>query len=372
MRAWRPAASAPGESASRIGLAAVAGLLLAFFSLRHSTFFTHDNATTIAVNMSSVTIAAIGASTLLVAGYVDLSIGSAYGLVGMVVAEVAVKSGSTVAAVLAGLGCGLLVGCVNATLVRLLRISPLIVTIGMLAVYRGLAFVVSDSSIYGFPTSFTDIGQGELAGIPYVVIIAVAVFVVVGFALTRTVTGLRVYAIGGDARAAERAGVHVNRTVFGLYAFNGMLIGLVAVLTAARLGSSDPGLGNQFEFDVLTAAILGGVAFTGGAGRPLGVFIGVATIGIVNAGLVFEGLADFWQEIAKGSILILALAADQIAAARRARVAVRRGADAPSAPDDAPAALARADDEQQARAFDPDAPELLRVEHASKAYGAIR
>lgn len=165
-------------------------------------------------------------------------------------------------------------------------------------------------AVYGFPDSFVEIGRGEVASITYVVIIALIVFVVAGFALTRTVTGLRIYAIGGDDRAAGRAGVRVTRTVFGLYGFNGLLIGLVAVLATSQLGSGTPTIGVQFEIDVLTAAIVGGVAFTGGAGRPLGIFIGVATIGIINAGLVFEGLEDFWQQIAKGGILLLALAAD--------------------------------------------------------------
>lgn len=368
---WRSGATTPGEGTSRVGLAAVAALLILFFSLRHDTFFTADNATTIAVNMSSITIAVIGTAFLLTAGHVDLSIGSAYGLIGMVVAEVASSAASPVAPVVVGLACGLAVGMTNATLVRLLRISPLIVTIGMLAVYRGLAFVISPVSVYGFPESFTSIGRGEIASIPYVVIIALVVFAICGFVLTRTVIGLRIYAIGGDARAAERSGVHVSRTVFGLYAFNGLLIGLVAVLTTARLGSGTPVLGDAFEFDVLTAAILGGVAFTGGAGRPLGVLIGVATIGIVNAGLIFEGLADHWQQIAKGAILLLALAADQVAAARRRSRAVRRGAAA-----DVDTVTAARDGQLEPHEPPPVrkrvGEEVLRVEHASKAYGAVR
>ena len=115
--------------------------------------------------------------------------------------------------------------------------------------------------------------------------------------LTRTVTGLRIYAIGGDARAAELCGVPVGRTIVGLYAVNGLLIGIVSVLIAGRLGSITPTIGVRFELDVLTAAILGGVAFTGGAGRPLGIAIGVATIGILNAGLIFVGLQSWWQSI---------------------------------------------------------------------------
>ncbi|HEX7291748.1 MAG TPA: ATP-binding cassette domain-containing protein [Conexibacter sp.] len=356
-----------------MGLAVLAALLVLFFSLRHDTFLTSDNATTIAVNMSSITIAVIGATLLLTAGHVDLSIGSMYGFIGMIVAKVAVSSGSTVVAVLAGLGAGLALGMLNGTLVHYLRISPLIVTIGMLAVYRGAAFVVSEVSVYGFSDGFVEIGRGEVASIPYVVIVALVVFGAVGFALTRTVTGLRIYAIGGDSRAAERAGIPVSRMVFSLYSFNGLLIGLVAVLATARLGSGTPSLGAQFEFDVLTAAILGGVAFNGGAGRPLGVLIGVVTIGIINAGLVFDGLADQWQQIAKGGILLLALGADQIAAARRARRAAKQNVSSaelvepePLAPDEGPPDIVG----EGAAVGATEA--VLSVAHASKAYGAVR
>src|SRR5262249_49084343 len=137
------------------------------------------------------------------------------------------------------------------------------------------------------------------------------------------VIGLRIYAIGGDARAAELCGIPVGRTVVGLYTVNGFMIGLVAVLIAGRLGSITPTIGVRFELDVLTAPILGGVAFSGGAGRPLGIAIGVATIGVLNAGLIFMGLQSWWQQITVGCMLLLALVADQVAISLRRRRAHR-------------------------------------------------
>ena len=189
----------------------------------------------------------------------------------------------------------------------------------MLALYGGFAFVVSSTAVYGFPAALLELGRGKIGGIQYTVIIAVAIFIVGSFILTRTVTGLRIYAIGGDARAAGHGGVPVGRTVVGLYTVNGLLIGVVAVLIAGRLGSITPTIGVRFELDVLTAAILGGVAFSGGAGRPLGIAIGVATIGILNAGLIFQGLQSWWQSIAVGAMLLLALVADQLAIGLRSR-----------------------------------------------------
>ncbi|ESZ05936.1 ABC transporter ATP-binding protein [Mesorhizobium sp. L2C089B000] len=319
-----PGVKAPGEASGRIGLALVALGLIIAFSLLNKSFFSLDNFVVIGVNSTSILIAVLGTSALLIAGYVDLSIGSMVALIGIITAKVAVATQSALLAICVGLGLGLLLGLLNGLLVRRLSISPLIVTLAMLALYGGLAFVVSSTAVYGFPEALLELGRGKIFGIQYTVIIAALVFVIGAFVLTSTVTGLRLYAIGGDPRAAELCGIPVGRTVVGLYAANGLLIGLVSVLIAGRLGSITPTIGVRFELDVLTAAILGGVAFSGGSGRPLGIAIGVATIGILNAGLIFVGLQSWWQSISVGSMLLLALVADQAAIGfrgRRARAA---------------------------------------------------
>lgn len=314
-----PGTKAPGEASGRIGLALVAVALVVLFSVLNQSFFAVENFIVIGVNSTSILIAVLGTSALLIAGYVDLSIGSMMALIGIVVAKVAVATQDPFLAASVGLGLGFLLGLLNGILVRKLSISPLIVTLAMLALYGGLAYVVSSTAVYGFPNALLELGRGKVFGIQYTVLIAIAIFVIGAFILTRTVTGLRIYAIGGDPRAAELCGVPVGKMIVGLYAANGLLIGLVAVLVAGRLGSITPTIGAGFELDVLTAAILGGVAFSGGAGRPLGIAIGVATIGILNAGLIFVGLQSWWQSIAVGSMLLLALFADQVATSLRGR-----------------------------------------------------
>ncbi|MEO8757957.1 MAG: ATP-binding cassette domain-containing protein [Devosia sp.] len=310
---------APGEASGRIGLALVAVALVLLFSVLNASFLRIENFITIGVNSTSTLIAVLGTSALLIAGYVDLSIGSMVALIGIIVAKVAVATQDPLLAIATGLALGTLLGLINGLLVRRLSISPLIVTLATLALYGGLAYVISSTAVYGFPQALLDLGRGKFFEVQYTVIIALVVFVIGAFVLTRTVTGLRIYAIGGDPRAAELCGIPVGRNVVGLYAANGLLIGLVAVLTAGRLGSITPTIGTGFELDVLTAAILGGVAFSGGAGRPLGIAIGVATIGILNAGLIFVGLQSWWQSVAVGCMLLLALFADQIAVGMRSR-----------------------------------------------------
>lgn len=362
----RPGIKAPGEASGRIGLALVALGLIVLFSLLNASFFSADNFVVIGVNSTSVLIAVLGTSALLIAGYVDLSIGSMLALIGIITAKVAVLTGSAALAIGVGLSLGFLLGLLNGILVRQLSISPLIVTLAMLALYGGLAFVVSSTAVYGFPPALLELGRGKLLGVQFTVLIALAVFIVGAFVLTSTVTGLRIYAIGGDPRAAELCGIPVGKTVIGLYAANGFLIGLVAVLIAGRLGSITPTIGVRFELDVLTAAILGGVAFSGGAGRPLGIAIGVATIGILNAGLIFVGLQSWWQSIAVGSMLLLALTADHLAIGMR-----RKRAQAATATFGVAAALPPLlVESDRAGAAQTGAP-VFTIANARKSFGAV-
>ncbi len=370
-RNFRLGTRAPGEASGRIGLALVAVALVVLFSVLNQSFLRVENFITIGVNSTSILIAVLGTSALLIAGYVDLSIGSMIALVGIIVAKVAVATQNPMLAAATGLSLGFILGLINGILVRRLSISPLIVTLAMLALYGGLAYVISSSAVYGFPQALLDLGRGKFFEVQYTVIIAIVVFVAGAFVLTRTVVGLRIYAIGGDPKAAELCGVPVGRTVVGLYAVNGLLIGLVAVLTAGRLGSITPTIGTGFELDVLTAAILGGVAFSGGAGRPLGIAIGVATIGILNAGLIFVGLQSWWQSVAVGCMLLLALFADQMAVgmrSRRARTARPAFSTVVGNTAGAASSAAAPTKAEASRSF-PDV--VFAVRDARKSYGAL-
>ncbi|MFY1631772.1 ABC transporter permease subunit [Solwaraspora sp. WMMB335] len=318
----------PGEPSRRTGLGVLCAVLVAYFGFSYDNFFTVSNGLTILMNVSAIAIAAIGAMYLLVSGNVDLSIGGQYALISVVTAQFARDQGNVAVAVLAGLLTGVLLGLVNGILVKYMKISPLIVTLGTMAVYKGMAYLVSEGrSVFGFADGFIFLGRARINEVPMPVIIAGVLFIAGGLFLLHSRTGLRLYAIGGNQQAARLTGVNVDWLVVKLYVFNGLLMGVVAVLTTARLGSGTPQIGLSFELDVLTAVILGGVGFAGGSGHPIGVFAGVATIGILSSGLIFAGLEDWWQQISKGLVLLLALGADQYAAHRRAR-AVRQEAPA--------------------------------------------
>jgi ribose/xylose/arabinose/galactoside ABC-type transport system permease subunit/ABC-type branched-subunit amino acid transport system ATPase component len=316
----RQAASAAWDWRNRLGLGLLCMALILFFGIKYDNFFTIDNGFATLLNISSILIAAAGSGFLLISGNVDLSIGGQYALIGVVVAKTVVITQSALSGVVVGLLVGALLGLINGLLVRSLKISPIIVTIGTSAIFRGMAYVVSNGiSVFGFPDGFIAIGQTRLGPAPVPVIIAAIVFILSGIVLTRTVAGLRTYAIGGNIAAARLTGINTERFVVGLYIFNGLLMGLVATLKTALLTSGTPSIGLSFELDVLTAVILGGVGFSGGSGHSFGIFIGVATIAVLNTGLIFAGLQDWYQQMARGLTLLLALAADQYAAARRER-----------------------------------------------------
>lgn len=327
----------PWDPTNRLGLLALLAVLILALSVSFDNFFTVSNGFTILLNITAIGIAAFGSGMLVMSGNVDLSIGGQYALTAVVTGLILRETQNPWLGLPVAIAFGTLLGYINGRLVSALNINPLIVTLGMAAILRGLAYVVTGArSVTGFPDAFVALGRSSVGPIPLPVIVGALVFIVGGFLLLRTVAGLHIYAVGGNARSASLAGVDTHGLVINLFAVNGALVGLVAALTSARLGSAQAAIGLGFELDVLTAVILGGVAFNGGGGHPLGIFIGVTTIGVLNAGIIFAGVPDFWQQITRGAVLLIALAGDQLAVRRREHSHAPASADAPSVAPDAP------------------------------------
>ena len=310
----------PWDLRNRFPLGIFLILLSVTLSFLYEGFLSAGNAQGLLLAMTATGIAAIGTTLLIITGNIDLSIGGQYAIISIVAATVAHETQSAFLAVSAAVGLGISLGLVNGLLVRALRINPLIVTLAAASILRGLAYVFSEGrSVTGFPSALLALGRQHLLGVPVPVVIALVIFALAAFVLARTVLGLRLYAIGGNKDAAMLNGIHANGYITALFAFNGALIGIVSVLSIARLGSASPAIGTGFELDVLTSVLLGGVAFSGGAGNLIGVALGVATIVIINAGIIFAGVPDFWQQVTSGVVLIASLIGDQFSATRRDR-----------------------------------------------------
>lgn len=367
----------PGESSRRLGLAVLLVALLIFFGLRYSNFLTSSNLLTIMLNVSAIGIAAMGAGALLITGNVDLSIGGEFALISVVVGFCERGIPNAAIGVVVGLLLGAGLGLINGVLVRKLSISPIIVTLGTMSVYSGTAFAVTNGvDVFNFNNMFMQLGTAQVGAVPVEIIVAAVIVIAGGYILLRTVPGLHAYAIGGNAEAARYNGVHIDRIIVSLYVIMGFLMGVVSVLETARLGSATANIGATLALDALTAVLLGGVSFLGGSGHPLGIVLGVLTIGVINAGLIFAELADWYQNIAKGSLLLLALAADQFAVHRRAR-SVSSAGRAEAAPQpagwagDGPATLTLESETFRAGKTSRDAPIVFACGHLSKSYGAL-
>jgi ribose/xylose/arabinose/galactoside ABC-type transport system permease subunit/ABC-type multidrug transport system ATPase subunit len=322
----QPTSRHVGGSSARVGLVVVVIMIGALVQLKTGNFVTRSNEAAILINVSSLLIAGIAAARLLVSGNVDLSIGGQFSLLGIAVAYTARDANSLALTICVALAAGVTLGALNGYLVRFLTISPLIVTLGLSFIYSGFAITLAKSqSVFGFSEGFTALGRDEILGIAIPVWIALGLFVVGSLALTRTVAGVRSYAIGGNVEACRRVGINVDQAVLWNFIYMGASMGVVALLATARLGSGTPNIGDNFELEVLTAVIVGGVAYTGGYGRPTGVFFGVLLLGTVAAAMIFLGFSEDFQRIAKGAILLLALAADQYrrAGSRRTKAIAR-------------------------------------------------
>lgn len=257
-----------------------------------------------------IAIVAIPVAMLLISGYIDLSVGSSLALGGVVAAMVMDKgAGSPVFAMLLAILVGALVGLVNAFATCVLGLNSLITTLGTLTAVRGVAQLLSPLPKNSFGPEYGMLGVGTFAGIPISVWIAGVLLIIAGVFLAYTPAGRHVYAIGVNREAAFLSGVSVRRIPFVLFILSGMLAALAGTIVTARLNSAPAGqLGVGFELAVLTAVLLGGVALTGGEGSMLGVIAGVLFLGILNNSLTLMGVTSFWQSVASGLALIIAIA----------------------------------------------------------------
>ena len=283
-------------------------LLILFFASQNDRFLSVDNFRLVALQVSIIGVVSVPLALLLISGGIDLSVGSIVAFSGMTTASL-LDSGTPVpVAVLAGILAGAAVGVVNGALSIFAGLSPIVVTLGSLAAVRGLTFYISAIPMFGFPDSYTNLGGGRILGVPILVIFALGVFAIGYLFLNRTPWGQHVYALGVNTEAARLAGISTRVLPFLLYVATGMAAGLGGTLLVARLNSATPGtIAINFEIDVLTAILLGGVVFGGGRGRLSGVMIGVVFLGVLSNGLVLLDVKSYTQTLLKGVALVLAV-----------------------------------------------------------------
>src|SRR6185369_16744215 len=301
-----------------LGLLAMLILLGVILAMVSPYFLTTINLLNIGRGIAIVGIVAVGETIIIIAGGFDLSVGSTMAAAGMTAGWLVTQGVPLPLAFAVAILIGVVVGFANGTIISYARINPLIATLATLAIVRGLSYVISGGRelIISDP-AFLEFGVGRVMGIPYIVLMLVATFLVFAWAMPRTLFGRYAYAIGSSAKAAQRAGVPVARWRIAYYVTCGALSALAGLVFVARTGNAQPSAALGIELDVITAVILGGTSLNGGRGRLSGTFIGLVLLGMVNNGLILVGVPAFWQQVVKGAILLTAVLYDEL---RRHRV----------------------------------------------------
>lgn len=297
-----------------LGLVAFAALLAVSFSLASPHFLTFGNITNMLLTVSVIGVMAAVSTLLVVGRELDLSIGSVAALVGVVVAILVESKGwSWPAGLAAGVAVGVLTGAFNGFMVGSLKVNSIITTIGTLALFRGLAFIVTDGQTEMVQNqSLLAFGSGRILGVPYSVWILIAVFAAAHFLAERTTVGRSIFAIGASPRAALLAGLNVNRIRFCMFVASGVSAALAGVLLIGQSGAAVPSGATGYELQVITAVLLGGTSLAGGEGSVLRTALGVLVIGILNNGMVLLSVPSFYQIAANGVLLLVAVGIDQL------------------------------------------------------------
>lgn len=302
------------ERASEITLLIVLVLLCLFFGSQTPFFFTGANIYNLGQTLAPVGIVAIGMTLVMISGGIDLSVGSVAALSGVVISFLWLTTGVPLAlAVLLGLATGMLMGMSNGFFVTRLNINPLIATLAMFSIVRGLAFVVSSGQTNQLNNdAYQFIGRGDILGIPFSLLLMIALYLLFSFVLNNTPFGRNLYAIGGSTIASRLAGIPTRRNLFIVFALSGLLAAVGGIIITAQLASSPPRAALGLELTVIAAVVLGGTSLAGGKGALGGTLLGVLILRILGNGLVLMNVSSFYQQVASGVVLLLAVGFDQL------------------------------------------------------------
>ncbi len=287
-------------------------LVVILISFTTDRFLTTDNLINVSLQVSTVAIAAIGSTLVILTGGIDLSPGSVVALVSCTLAILVQKLGfSLPAGILAALALGVGLGLFNGLLSTFGRIPSFVVTLATLGIFRGLAFYITEGHpIFSVSPHLEGIFYGDLMGIPLPFIYMLVFYILSAILLRNTRQGRAIYSVGGNETAAYLSGIHVNRTRLLAFVFAGFTAGVAGVLLSARLNSGSPNYGVGLELAAIAAAVIGGASLTGGYGNIIATLFGALTVAVVQNGLNLNAVPAAWQNITLGLIILLAVGLD--------------------------------------------------------------
>jgi rhamnose transport system permease protein len=304
-----------GESISRfreLGMLMIIILVSLLVQLRNPSFLTLENIDDLLKNTAILSILSVGMMLVILTRGIDLSIGATLALSGMISAlTVSANPGlSPVLAILLGIGVGIVCGSLVGLLVAKFNILPIIASLGMMNVYRGLTYILSGGkwvSSYQMPESFKKIATGNVLGINMLVFIAIIIYIIFYYFINHVRTGRQIYAVGSNPESAKISGINNSKILFIVYVIMGALAGLAGVLWVSKFASAQGDTAVGYEMNVIAACVLGGVSMAGGSGKISGLIMGSVLLGILNNALPLVKVSPFWQQAIHGVIILAAV-----------------------------------------------------------------
>ncbi|TCP96842.1 monosaccharide ABC transporter membrane protein (CUT2 family) [Cricetibacter osteomyelitidis] len=290
------------------------GLIIIFvvFSLLSPVFFTVPNLLNILQQSSLNAAIALGMTLVIISAGIDLSVGPTAAIAAVLGASLMVSGIPVLIAVLGALAIGMLGGLFNGILIAYAGLQPFIVTLGSLSLYRALSLIYTGGNpIFGIPPEFRAFMNGSLLGIPSSIVIVGIIALLLWIVLNKTPLGEYIFAIGGNEEAARICSVPVAKTKVAVYMISGFLSATAGLVLVGRLGAADPTLGNLWELDAIAAAAIGGASLMGGKGSIIGTILGAIILGALRNGLTLLNIQAFYQLLATGLIIIVAMLIDR-------------------------------------------------------------
>jgi ribose transport system permease protein len=300
-----------GRFVAEYGVLVVLAVLIVVMAIATPHFLTPANLINVLRQVSINAIIACGMTLVIITAGIDLSVGSLVAMASCLAMLAIGATDSDMLGILVGIAAGAAGGAFNGSLIAWARVPPFIMTLATLTIFSGIALISTGGApIIRFTGDFRWLGQGVVFGIPVPVIVMVIVAMLTHVVLSRTAFGAAVYAVGGNEEAARLSGIAVKRVKFYVYVICGALTGLAAMILMGRLSSAQPNMGQGFELDAIAAVVLGGTSLMGGRGTVWGTLIGALVIGILNNGFNLLSIDPYFQLVAKGAIILLAVLID--------------------------------------------------------------
>lgn len=324
-------ASRLSEYSRELGLLAFIVVLALLFQMRNPKFLTLSNLKDLFTNTAILGVLSVGMMMVLLTGGIDLSIGATIAFSGMVTA-LTVSANPTISPLLSllqGMAVGLVIGVIIGVLIAYCKILPIIASLGMMNIVRGLTYLVSKGkwvSAYQMSDGFKEISTGTTLGINNLVVIAIVIYLIFSYFLNNTRTGRFIYAVGSSPETADIVGIPRKRILLLVYATMGALAGLAGVLWVSRYASAQGDTAQGYEMSVIAAVVLGGVSVSGGRGKVSGIILGTILFGMLNNALPLINVSPFWQQAIQGVVILLAVISNVLIKRNNDRMTLRKRA----------------------------------------------